>query len=300
MGNLIAFGWYGGKYSHLGWLLPLLPETQHYCEPFGGSAAVLINREPSPVETYNDLDSEVVNFFRVLRDQKEALIEQIGLTPFSREEFERAIDEPTEGLPNIERARRFYIRARQVRTGLAQKASTGRWAHCLLTSRAGMAGAVSRWLGAVEDLSLIAQRLLRVQIEHAPAIEVIERFDSPETLFYCDPPYPHDSRGDNNAYAHEMTDKQHRELALILHSVKGKVALSSYNSKLMDELYHDWRCIKGPEKIVHSVKETRQEMLWVNYDLKELKIWQQQDTPKPQKKPRKTSSPAFFNAQLPM
>jgi DNA adenine methylase len=304
MGNLIAFGWYGGKYSHLGWLLPLLPQTQHYCEPFGGSAAVLINREPSPVETYNDLDSEVVNFFRVLRDHKETLIEQIGLTPFSREEFEQAIDAPKEGLTDIERARRFYVLARQVRTGLAQKASSGRWAHCLLTSRAGMAGAVSRWLGAVEDLSLIAQRLLRVQIEHAPAVEVIARFDSPETLFYCDPPYPHDSRGDHNAYAHEMTDEQHRALADILHNVKGKVALSSYDSPLMDELYHDWQCIKGPEKIIHSVKEMRQEVLWVNYDLKELEIWQRQDISKPRTKPRKkaqeTSSPAFFNAQLPM
>ncbi len=82
MSKQIAFGWYGGKYSHLDWILPLLPRTQHYCEPFGGSAAVLINREPAPVETYNDLDSELVNFFRVLRNQKEALIEAIGLTPF--------------------------------------------------------------------------------------------------------------------------------------------------------------------------------------------------------------------------
>ncbi len=72
----------------------------------------------------------MVNFFRVLRDPKEALIEQIGLTPFSREEFEQAINEPTEGLSDLERARRFYILARQVRTGLAQKASAGRWAHC--------------------------------------------------------------------------------------------------------------------------------------------------------------------------
>ena len=90
MGKLIAFGWYGGKYSHLDWLLPLLPKVQHYCEPFGGSAAVLINREPSPVETYNDLDGNVVNFFKVLRDQKDALVEAIGLTPFSREEFIKA------------------------------------------------------------------------------------------------------------------------------------------------------------------------------------------------------------------
>jgi DNA adenine methylase len=269
MGKLIAFGWYGGKYSHLDWLLPLLPKATHYCEPFGGSAAVLINRDPSPVETYNDLHGDVVNFFLVLREQKDALIEAIGLTPFSREEFERAISGEV-GISDLERARRFYILARQVRTGLAQKASSGRWAHCLLTSRAGMAGAVSRWLGAVEDLPLIAQRLLRVQIENAPAIEVIRRYDSEETLFYCDPPYPHGSRGDTNAYANEMSDEQHRELAQVLRNIKGKVAISSYHCPLMDELYSDWRRVESKEKIIHSVKTARREVLWINYDLKEI------------------------------
>jgi len=276
MSKLIAFGWYGGKYSHLDWLLPLLPKTTHFCEPFGGSAAVLINREPSPVETYNDIHGEVVNFFRVLREQKDALVEAIGLTPFSREEFEIAMSKPDENITDLERARRFYILARQVRTGLAQKASSGRWAHCKLTSRAGMAGAVSRWLGAVEDLPLIAQRLLRVQIENAPAIKIIERYDSEETLFYCDPPYAHDSRSDKNAYAHEMSNEQHIELAKVLKNVKGKVALSGYNGELMDELFSDWTKIEGKEKIVHSVKTMRQEVLWINYDLeKEIKCQSQ-------------------------
>ncbi len=232
MGKLIAFGWYGGKYSHLDWLLPLLPQATHYCEPFGGSAAVLLNREPAPVETYNDIDGEVVNFFRVLRTQKDALIEAIGLTPFSREEFELAISQLVQDISELERARRFFVRARQVRSGLAQTASSGRWANCLLTSRAGMGGAVSRWLGSVEGLSEIVQRLLRIQIENAPAVEVIKRYDSEQTLFYCDPPYPHNSRGDSKAYAYEMTDGQHRELARILHNVKGKVAVSSYRCDL--------------------------------------------------------------------
>src|SRR6266700_2387740 len=98
MGKLIAFGWYGGKFSHLGWLLPLLPKTRHFCEPFAGSAAVLLNREPSPVETYNDIDGEVVNFFQVLRDQKQDLIEAILLTPFSREELTKACREKTQNL----------------------------------------------------------------------------------------------------------------------------------------------------------------------------------------------------------
>lgn len=265
MSKLIAFGWYGGKFSHLDWLLPLLPKAQHYCEPFGGSAAVLLNRVPAPVETYNDIDGEIVNFFHVLREQKDTLLEAIGLTPFSREEFELAISPPDTEISDLERARRFFIRARQVRTGLAQTASSGRWAHCVLTSRAGMAGAVSRWLGSVEGLSEIAQRLLRVQIEHAPAIQVIERYQSEDTLFYCDPPYPHDARGDSKAYAYEMTDAEHRELARVLHSVKGKVAISGYQCDLMDELYSDWHCVSAPPKYAHSIKQLRQETLWMNY-----------------------------------
>lgn len=267
MGKVIAFGWYGGKFNHLNWLLPLLPDATHYCEPFGGSAAVLLNRKPSPVETYNDIDGEVVNFFRVLRDSQEELIRAIGLTPFSREELRIAAEEPIDNLSELERARRFFVRARQVRTGLAQTASVGRWAHCKLTSRAGMAGAVSRWLGSVEGLSEIVQRLLRVQIENSPAIDVIQRYDSEETLFYCDPPYPHDSRGDSNAYGYEMTDTQHQQLSEVLKSVKGKVALSGYHCDLLDKLYENWDCIEAPSKQCLSVKQPRTEVLWINYDV---------------------------------
>ena len=102
--KLIAFGWYGGKYSHLDWLLPLLPGCHHYCEPFAGSGAVLLNRPSARVETYNDLDGEVANFFRVLRDHKDELTEKIGLTPFSREEFGLACEIDT-ALSPVESAR---------------------------------------------------------------------------------------------------------------------------------------------------------------------------------------------------
>ena len=188
--KLIAFGWYGGKYSHLDFLIPLLPgDATHFCDVFGGSAAVLMNVGPYPVETYNDLDSELVNFFQTLRNQRTELIKAIHLTPFSREELVIACT-PEEGLSRLERARRFYVRARQTRTGLAQKSSEGRWAHCVRTSRSGMAGAVSRWLGSIDKLPEIAQRLKRVQIENAPTLDVIARYDTPETLFYLDPPPP--------------------------------------------------------------------------------------------------------------
>lgn len=269
----IAFGWYGGKYSHLDWLLPLLPKCHHYCEPFAGSGAILLNREPSPVETYNDLDGEVVNFFRMLRDNKAELTERIGLTPFSREEFAQACEIDAKSDP-IERARRFYVRARQVRTGLAQTASLGRWANCKNTSRAGMSGVVSRWLGGVEMLPEIADRLLRVQIENRPALEVIRIYDAPETLIYCDPPYIHGTRGDSKAYGFEMTDDDHRNLAKALNSATGLVAISNYDCPLMEELYRSakWHKSVSPEKTIHSTKDKRTEVLWTNYDLKKPKL----------------------------
>lgn len=265
--KLIPFGWYGGKYSHLDWLLPLLPACHHYCEPFAGSGAALLNRKPSPVESYNDLDGEVCNFFRVLRDEKEKLVEAIGLTPFSREEFALACKlDPT--CSPLERARRFYIRARQVRTGLAQTASIGRWANCKDTSRAGMSGVISRWLGGVEMLPSIAARLLRVQIENRPAADVIHLYDASTTLFYCDPPYIHETRGDSKAYGYEMTDEQHRRLAKVLGSCRGMVAISNYQCDLMEELYparHWWKTV-SPEKTNHATKGKRVEVLWTNYD----------------------------------
>lgn len=263
--KMIAFGWYGGKFSHLDFLLPLIPQdATHFCDVFGGSAAVLLNVNPYPVETYNDLDSELVNFFEALRNQGPKLIKAIGLTPFSREELVRACI-PEQGLSKLERARRFYIRARQTRTGLAQTSSEGRWAHCVLTSRAGMSGAVSRWLGSVEGLPEIAQRLQRVQIENAPAIETIQRYDTPETVFYVDPPYVHSARGDSAAYGFEMTDQDHKSLAKVLNRVRGRVILSGYRTDLYDQLYRKWRREDADARNCHSVRKLRQESAWLNF-----------------------------------
>lgn len=263
--KLIVFGWYGGKFNHLDWLLPQLPHAHHYCEPFAGSAAVLLNRNPSPVETYNDIDGEVVNFFRVLRDHHDDLVRVIGLTPFSREEFHSAINGSIEGIGDLERARRFYIRARQARTGLAQTATLGRWANCKNTSRAGMSGVISRWLGGVEALESIASRLLRVQIENRPALNAIRLYDSRETLFYCDPPYLHETRGDSKAYGFELDEETHYELAQSLSSVRAKVAISGYRCASMDSWYQGWRRFDAPIRQCHSIKKLRQECLWMNF-----------------------------------
>ena len=261
--KMIAFGYYGGKFSHLDFILPLLPDTYaHYCEPFGGSAAVLINRKPAPAETYNDLDSEVVNFFRQLREHGEELVRLIGLTPFSKEELDSAC--VAEEVSDMERARRFFILARQTRAGVTNVERCN-WAHCVLTSRAGMAAAVSRWLGSVEGLPEIVQRLQRVQIEHSPAVDVIRRFDSPQTLFYCDPPYVHETRGDIRVYKHEMTDGEHEELAKVLNSIKGAAAVSGYRCDLMDRLFGGWKRVDAKESKCGISKGDRTESVWMNF-----------------------------------
>lgn len=293
--KLIAFGWYGGKFSHLDWLLPLLPKTPYYCEPFAGSAAVLLNREPSTVETYNDLDGEVAAFFRVLRDHGEELTKAIALTPFSREEFALACKLDPEVAP-LERARRFYVRARQVRTGLAQTASLGRWANCKDTSRAGMSGVVSRWFGGVEALPQIAARLLRVQIENRPAVDVIRLYDSPDTLFYLDPPYVHETRGDSKAYKFEMTDEQHQHLADALNAAKGKVAVSNYDCELYRKFFPERRWHKfSIETTNHATKGRRTECLWCNYDPYAVRAAKEVKPARPVRDPNTLAEPMLLS-----
>ncbi|HQU46175.1 MAG TPA: DNA adenine methylase [Pirellulales bacterium] len=130
-----------------------------------------------------------------------------------------------------------------------------------------MSGVISRWLGGVDQLGPICERLVRVQIENRPAIDVIRLYDSARTLFYCDPPYVHETRGDSKAYKHEMTDDQHAELADCLNSLKGKVAFSNYDCKMLDKLYPSrrWHKTYSKPKTNHSTKGKRIEVLWTTY-----------------------------------
>ena len=241
------------------------PESHHTVSVPRLLATVLLNLRPAPIETDNPMDSEVVGEIRVLRDQGPELERAIALTPFAREEFHCAIAASACGVSKLERARRFYVLARQTRTGLAQSATLGRWANCKETSRAGMSGVVSRWLGGVEGLSDIACRLIRVQIENRPALDVIRLYDSPTTLFYCDPPYLHGTRGDSAAYRYEMVDSEHVNLSAALHRCAGKVAISGYRNDLMDRLHKGWRRFDAAAKQAHSIKKMRFECLWMNY-----------------------------------
>jgi DNA adenine methylase len=130
-----------------------------------------------------------------------------------------------------------------------------------------MSGVVSRWLGGVDALDEIARRLLRVQIENRPATDVIRLYDGSKTLFYCDPPYLHDTRGDDKAYGFEMDEGRHRELAKAANECRGMMAISGYDHPLMDEMFKPGRWFKtlGPDRTIHSTKGTRTEVLWTNY-----------------------------------
>lgn len=271
----IVFPWFGGKYRHLKFILPLIPtDATHFCDVFGGSASVLLNVDPYPVETYNDLDGDLCNFFRTLRDDGDTLIEQIALTPFSREELGLAgLDDGT--ADPIERARRFFVRARQCRAGLAQTRGRerGQWSFKILHTVGGKASSVSAWLNSAEGLYEIAERLIRVQIENDSALNVIKRYDKPQTVFYVDPPYVHATRQSPKAYAYEMTDNDHRELGAVLRDVTGRVVLSGYRSDLYDDMYKGWRRIDDQVRSAASARHSkrgrtaslRQDCVWLNF-----------------------------------
>lgn len=271
--RIMAFTWYGGKTSHLDWLLPLLPQTTSFVDVFGGSAAVLLNRPQSPIETYNDLDNNVVNFFRVLREQPAELIRLLRLTLYSREERRHAYRERVADT-NIESARRFFVLARQTFSGLAQATTRhlNSWRVSTRDISDGIAESTHSWQEGIDGLAAVAARLRDVQIESYPALLILEKYDTPDTLFYCDPPYVHETRSEGHTaeYAVEMSEKDHVDLAMMLHKLSGRVALSGYRCELYDDLYNDWHRVDMPVRSSVSVigdasQRGRVESLWTNY-----------------------------------
>ena len=263
MSRLTAFPYYGGKSIHLNWLLPRLPMTQIYVEPFGGSAAVLLNRDKSKAEIYNDLSGTVVNFFRVLRDQREELIEKISLTLYSREELEAATRFIERGREYLERwpvewARCFFVTARQT-----YMAGRDGWVTAGMNSEK-----VRAWWSGIASLDRVYERFKGVQIECCDAMNLIKRFDKPEALMYQDPPYLLSTRVDTDSYDFEMTEEQHTELAEFNLQSKAKIAISGYESVLYTELYEDngWYRTDWDTRIGSDAHSHRTESLWSNYN----------------------------------
>ncbi len=208
--------WHGGKYYLASKIVGLMPPHLHYVEPFFGGGAVLLAREPddpqlwlaphSPrngvSEVVNDINGRLINFWRVLKDTNNfgAFRRQVEAVPMARQAWEDAHNH-SYGQDSVADAVAFFVDCRQSRSGMM----SGFTSVTRNRTRRQMNGNVSEWLSAIEGLPAVHRRLSRVFIENMPAIELIKREDTPGTLFYCDPPYVHETRTATDAYSHEMT-----------------------------------------------------------------------------------------------
>lgn len=261
MRNITPFPWFGSKYTQASWLISLLPETERYVEPFGGSGVVMINRPPSDVETFNDLNSNVTNFFEVLREHREEFEQMLKYTPHSRELFAQAKQSDIKD-DKVQRALYFLISVGQSFDSI----ESGDWARSIGTSRRGMAQRTASWNYRKKVVETVANRMSRVQIENTDAIKLIKDHDHPDCTFYCDPPYDPGSRSRIGHYKYEFDNEQHKKLFDVLDSCEANVAVSGYDSPLYTDLYSDWCCHREGEKgLAGESKGVREEVLWTNY-----------------------------------
>jgi DNA adenine methylase len=256
--------YFGSKQRVADWIVDLLPEHSHYVEPYCGGLSVLLAKSPSRMETVNDLDGDLMTFWRVLREQPEELVRACELTPHSRAELTAAW-EPTTN--DIEQARRVWVRLSQGRGGMMRR--TG-WRH--YTASAGSNMGMPGYLDAYRDRLLpAAERLMSVSLECLPALTLIGKYGgAADVLLYVDPPYLGTTRGDaNSRYGVEMrTEGEHRELAAALADCHAAVVLSGYDSPLYAELYADWHQHRQQTMTGNATSaKDRTEVLWSNRPL---------------------------------
>lgn len=252
----------GGKTRITPWLLNLFPPHQIYIEPFCGSAAVLLSKAPAPVEIINDMNEDVVNFFRVLRHPRLAqrLADLCALTPFAEDEFEHACT-LTHATP-LERARAFLYRTHaNFHPDLTKKSF--RISACTAHVYA------AEWHNVPARLAPTAQRLKNVTICNRDFADILPRYDKPGAFIYCDPPYLAETRSGSGAYTHELSTERHQELCRLLAALKhAKWAISGYDNDLYNTL------LPFKEKHTCSAKTTfgaaRTEVLWTSYTQKTL------------------------------
>ena len=215
---------------------------------------MLFAKRPAEVETYNDLNSGLVNLFRVLRDKEQFPEFQrlCELTPYSREEFYDCRDKWESEADPVIQAWRFFVVARMSFGG--QFGSS--FGTVIATSRRGMAVQCSMWLSAIEGLPEVHARLMMVQVENADFRVILDRYDTPDTLFYCDPPYVPDTRKAKK-YDHEMTEADHIDLVDLLLNIKGKCVLSGYPSPVYDRLTEAGWIRKEFNTACHAAGKTR-------------------------------------------
>lgn len=258
--------YHGGKFRLAPWLLEFFPQHSMYVEPFGGGASVLLQKPRTLSEVYNDLDSSIVNVFRVLQSRrKSAELRRLArLTLYAREVFDETYKPPVN---DVDAALKTIVRSfmghgsdsatRSCRTGFRAKCHD-RALPCI------------EWANWPESIGRFTERLRGVVIENRDALDVMRRYDGPATLHYVDPPYLPSTRtaitgrsSGTNGYRHEMSEGDHRELAVVLRGLSGMVVLSGYPSALYDsELYAGWARFERPH--VADGGKARTEVVWLN------------------------------------
>lgn len=254
--SLTAFPWFGGKASpkiHKA-IMSMMPPHTHYVEPFGGGASILLDKKPSEVEVYNDVNRGLVNFFRVVADADYfgKFLQRVSMLPVSRVLYEEhartwaGINEP------VEQAVRWYYVARQSFGGVFGNS----WASTVEATTRGMAQTAAAWKSALEALPEIHERMSRVQIECSDWRKILERYSGPGWMAYCDPPYVAGARR-AGGYAHELQDRDHRELIRALMSYDGAVMLSGYDSALYAPLKEAGWDVREIEVVCSAAGRTR-------------------------------------------
>ncbi len=263
--KIIAFNYFGGKFTWLDELYSEFPaDFTHMIDLFGGSFCVSLNYERNVIKTANELNRDITNFFEVLRNHEDELVELLLKTPCSELEYKNAWEFSEN---KIEQARRFYIRVRQSFFGLgAQRKNKG---FHLAKKKVNASGGetVSRWNNAILKLYKVADVIRNnFQIINSSYDTCIDRLDFENAFFYADPPYTKKSRKSFNDYKFEFSDEDHYNLSNKLHSIKGLAMVSGYDCELMNELYKDWRKVKFQIKKNNIRSGEVQEVVWMNYD----------------------------------
>lgn len=246
----------GAKNRLAPWIVSHIPLHKVYCEPFLGSGAVFLNKEPAYNEILNDLDDDVYNFFKIVREQSEELCRLIEATPYSRAEYSTAFnDEP---ISELEKAHRFAVKCWQG-FGCGNTYKTGYRRGIGDTSP----NPAKAWAKLPEAIQFAAERLKNAQIEQVDALKLIKDMHGENTFIYIDPPYMKETRKKKNQYNHEMTDEQHVKLLQIVKESDCKIMISAYENELYNNTLVDWR--KEHKSTTAECSRRRIETLYMNY-----------------------------------
>ena len=248
----------GSKWGLARWIIQFFPPHHSYLEPFFGSGAVLFNKPRSDIETVNDLDANVINLFRWVKDDPERLAHEIYYTPYSRQVYEEAFQIVSED--SLQKAVNFYIRS-NLGHGFRTTGEKSGWKNDIQGRERSYAS--QDWCNLPDKIRQAAERLRGVQIECLPAVELIRRLNFANVLVYCDPPYMLQTRH-GKQYRCEMEDKAHEELLDTLLQHKGYILISGYDTELYRDMLQGWH--REETTAWTQARRQKKEVLWMNYE----------------------------------